>query len=153
MQAAQSCPTLCGPMSYTVHGLLPARILEWGPFPSPGNLPNPGVEPRFPALQADSSPAEPPGKPKNTGVGSLSCSDRSRNGTRVSSLQVDSLPTEPSGKPQTVYIAPPCPFPVYGKFFVKLLVFRFFMIFWTRIEMQLLGVISTICPTLLFPDI
>ena len=63
-------------MSYTVHGLLPARILEWGHFPSPGNLPNPGVEPRFPALQADSSPAEPPGKPKNTGEGSLSLLQR-----------------------------------------------------------------------------
>ena len=42
------------------------------PFPSPGNLPNPGIEPRSPTLQADSLPAEPPGKPKNTGVGSLS---------------------------------------------------------------------------------
>ena len=73
MQAAQSCPTLCGPMSYTVHGLLPARILEWGPFPSPGNLPNPGVEPRSLTLQVDFLPAKPPGKPKNTGVGSLSC--------------------------------------------------------------------------------
>ena len=31
-----------------------------------------GIEPRFPALQADSLPAEPPGKPKNTGMGSLS---------------------------------------------------------------------------------
>ena len=29
-----------------------------------GNLPNPGMEPRSPALQADSLPAEPPGKPK-----------------------------------------------------------------------------------------
>ena len=37
-----------------------------------GNLPNPGVEPRSPALQADSLPVEPQGKPKNTGVGSLS---------------------------------------------------------------------------------
>ena len=37
-----------------------------------GNLPNPGIEPRSPTLQADSLPAEPPGKPKNTGVGSLS---------------------------------------------------------------------------------
>ena len=37
-----------------------------------GNLPNPGIEPRFPALQADSLPAEPPGKPRNTGVGSPS---------------------------------------------------------------------------------
>ena len=42
------------------------------PFPSPGDLPNPGIKPRSPALQADSLPAEPPGKPKNTGVGSLS---------------------------------------------------------------------------------
>ena len=33
------------------------------PFPSPGGLPNPGIEPRSPALQADSIPPEPPGKP------------------------------------------------------------------------------------------
>ena len=33
------------------------------PCPPPGNLPNPGIEPRSPALQADSLPAEPPGKP------------------------------------------------------------------------------------------
>ena len=32
------------------------------PFPSPGDLPNPGIEPRSPALQADSLPSEPPGK-------------------------------------------------------------------------------------------
>ena len=42
------------------------------PFPSPGDLSNPGIEPRSPTLQADSLPAEPQGKPKNTGVGSLS---------------------------------------------------------------------------------
>ena len=36
------------------------------PFPSPGDLPNPGIEPRSPTLQADSLPAEPPGKPINT---------------------------------------------------------------------------------------
>ena len=42
------------------------------PFPSPGDLPDPGIKPRSPALQADSLPAEPPEKPKNTGVGSLS---------------------------------------------------------------------------------
>ena len=39
---------------------------------SPGDLPNPGIEPRSPTLQPDSLPAELPGKPKNTGVGSLS---------------------------------------------------------------------------------
>ena len=37
-----------------------------------GNLPNPGIKPRSPTLQADSLLSESPGKPKNTGVGSLS---------------------------------------------------------------------------------
>ena len=46
-------------------------------FPSPGDLPNPGIKPRSPALQADSLPAEPPGKPKNSGVCSLSLLQRS----------------------------------------------------------------------------
>ena len=70
MKVAQSCLTLCDPMDCIAHGIPQARILE--PFPSPGDLPNPGIEPRSPALQEDSLPAEPPGKPKNTGVGSLS---------------------------------------------------------------------------------
>ena len=34
------------------------------PFPSPGDLPNPGIKPRSPELQADSLPSEPPGKPR-----------------------------------------------------------------------------------------
>jgi len=34
------------------------------PFPSPGDLPDPGIEPMSPALQADSLPSEPPGKPQ-----------------------------------------------------------------------------------------
>ena len=42
------------------------------PCPAPGDLPNPGIEPRSPALQVDSLTSEPPEKPKNTGVGSLS---------------------------------------------------------------------------------
>ena len=33
------------------------------PFPSPEDLPDPGIKPRSPALQADSLPTEPPGKP------------------------------------------------------------------------------------------
>ena len=33
------------------------------PFPSPGDLPDPGIEPQSPALPADSLPCEPPGKP------------------------------------------------------------------------------------------
>ena len=39
---------------------------------SPGDFSNPGVKPRSPALQVDSLPAEPQGKSKNIGVGSLS---------------------------------------------------------------------------------
>ena len=42
------------------------------PFASPGDFPNPGIQLRSPALQADSLPVEPQGKSKNTGVGSLS---------------------------------------------------------------------------------
>ena len=38
---------------------------------TPGDLPNPGIKSRSPALQADSLPSEPPGKSKNTGLGSL----------------------------------------------------------------------------------
>ena len=67
-----SCVQLCNPMDYTLHGILQARILEWVAFPSPGDLPNPRIEPQSPTLQADSLPAEPPGKPKSTRVGSLS---------------------------------------------------------------------------------
>ena len=73
VKVAQLCPTVCDPMDCIVDGILQARILEWvgQPFSSPGNLPNPGIEPRSPALQADSLPAEPQGKPKNTGVDSF----------------------------------------------------------------------------------
>ena len=44
------------------------------PFFSPGDLPNPGIESGSPALHVDSLLSEPPGKPKNTRVGSLSLS-------------------------------------------------------------------------------
>ena len=39
------------------------------PFPSPGDLPNPGIEPGFPALQADALPSEPPGTPRLAYIG------------------------------------------------------------------------------------
>ena len=83
MKVAQSCPTLCDPMDYTVHGIFQARILEWAVFPfSRGSY-----QTQSPALQVDSLPTEPQGKPKNIGVGSLSLP------------QADSLPTELSGSP------------------------------------------------------
>ena len=116
VKVAQSCPTRCNPIDYTVHGILQARTLEWVVipfsrgssqptgqtqvsfiaggfftilatreaqeywsgllFPSSGDFPNPGIGPRSPALQADSLPAEPQGKSKNAGMGSLSLLQR-----------------------------------------------------------------------------
>ena len=52
-------------------GFLQVRMLEWVTIPSSRDLPNPGIEPRSPTLQADSLPSQPPGKPKSTGLGSL----------------------------------------------------------------------------------
>ena len=57
-EVAQSWPTLCDLMDY----IFQARILEWVAFSFSGESPNPGFEPRSPALQADSVPVEPPGK-------------------------------------------------------------------------------------------
>ena len=45
-------------MNYTVRGILQARILEWVAYPFPVDLPNPGIEPGSPALQANSLTAE-----------------------------------------------------------------------------------------------
>ena len=56
----------CSLPGFSVHGIFQARVLEkeyWSglPLPSPGDLPDPGVEPRSPALQAEVLPSEPPG--------------------------------------------------------------------------------------------
>ena len=59
-------------MDYTVHGILQARILKWVAFPFSRESSQPRDQPRSPTLQVDSLLAEPQGKPKNTGVGSLS---------------------------------------------------------------------------------
>ena len=52
-------------------GILQARILEWVAMTSSRGSCQPGIKPRSPALQLDSLPSEPPGKPKNTRMGSL----------------------------------------------------------------------------------
>ena len=72
MKVSQLCLTLYDPMDCTVHGTLQARILEWVAFPFSKGSSQPRMEPRSPALQVDSLPAEPQGKPKNTGESSLS---------------------------------------------------------------------------------
>ena len=70
---------------------------------SPRDLPDPGIEPGSPALQADPLPAELPGKPKYTGVGSLSFLRGELPDPEIQpgspALQGDSLPDELPGKP------------------------------------------------------
>ena len=67
-KVAQLCLTLCNPMDYSlpgssVHGILQTRVQSGLPFPSPGDLPNPGAKPRSSSLQADSLPTELQGSP------------------------------------------------------------------------------------------
>ena len=66
MLVTQFRPSLCNPKDCSlsgssVHGILQARVLQWGR--SPRDLPNPGIKPGSPALQADSLPSEPQKKP------------------------------------------------------------------------------------------
>ena len=59
---------------WTIQSMEFSRPEYWSryPFPSPGSLPNPGIKPRSPTLQADSLSAEPQEKPKNIRAGGLS---------------------------------------------------------------------------------
>ena len=71
-EVVQSCLTLCDPMDCNLPGILSmgfSRQEYWSglPFPSPEDLPKPGIEPRSPTLQADTLPSEPPGKPDTYG--------------------------------------------------------------------------------------
>ena len=69
----KSCPTLCKPMSYYPSlayqaplSMAFSRLEYWSglPFPSPGNLPNPGIESGSPTLQTDTLLSEPQGRPQ-----------------------------------------------------------------------------------------
>ena len=71
-KVTQSCPTLCNPIDYTVHGILQPRILEWVAFAFSRGSSQPRDRTQVSTLQVNFLPAEPPGKPKNTGVGTLS---------------------------------------------------------------------------------
>ena len=102
---AQSCPTLCHPMDCSppgssVHGILQARILEWAAMPSSRG----SSQSRNRTPQTDSLLSEPPGKSKNTGVGSLSLLRGNFPDPGIelgsASLQADSLPAGLPGKPQ-----------------------------------------------------
>ena len=65
-EVAQSCQTLSDPMDCSlpgssVHGFSRQEYWSGVPSPSPGDLPDPGIEPRSPALEADALTSEPPG--------------------------------------------------------------------------------------------
>ena len=76
VKVPQSCLTLCDPLDCSlpgssVHEILWARILEWV-FPSPGDLPDPGIEPKFLVSlhwQVGSLLLMPFGKPVNDNTG------------------------------------------------------------------------------------
>ena len=90
-EVAQSCLTLCNPMDCSlpgssVHGIFQARVLEW-PFPSPEDLPDPGVEPRSPTLEADSLLTELQVKPSRTSEAKEMFAETSRNVKHLSSLE------------------------------------------------------------------
>ena len=67
-EVAQSCPTFCDPMERSWHQASPSMGFSRQehrsglPFPSPGDLPDQGIELRSPVLRADALLSEPPGK-------------------------------------------------------------------------------------------
>ena len=73
MPRAQLCSPLgdavdCRLPGSSVHEILQAKYWSGLPFPSPGDLPDPGIKPGSPALQADALPSEPPGKLKEINI-------------------------------------------------------------------------------------
>ena len=60
---SDSDPMDCSPPGSSVNGISQARALEWLPFLSPGDLPNPGIEPESPALAGRFFTTKPPGSP------------------------------------------------------------------------------------------
>ena len=101
MKVAQSCLTLCDPIQSTEF----SRPEYWSgqPFPSLGDLPNPGMSnPGLPHCRRILYQLSHQGKPKNTGVGSLSLLQQifPTQGLNLGSpaLQVGSLPRQPLSK-------------------------------------------------------
>ena len=86
----QSCPAPqpvdCSPPGSSVHGILQTRILEWVAMPSSRGLPDPGIEPRSPALQADSLPSGPPGGIRTTPLSTEEKSPQSSTQFKPSAL-------------------------------------------------------------------
>ena len=96
------CHILLFVTPWTLHSMEFSRPEYWNgyPLPSSGDLPYPGIKPRSPTLQADSSVAEPLPKLKNTGmkpIPSLAHLPNSGIESGSPALHVDSLPAELPG--------------------------------------------------------
>ena len=63
VKVSQSCPTLCNPMDYTVHGILQARILEWIAFPFSRGSSQPRDQTQVSCIAGGFFTTESPGKP------------------------------------------------------------------------------------------
>ena len=90
----QSCPTLCKPLDCSL-SMGFSRQEYWSrlSFPSPGDLPNPRIEPRSPVLQVDSLPSDPPGKPLYSTAAAATASLQS------SPTLCDPIDSSPPGSP------------------------------------------------------
>ena len=103
--------TLCDLMDYTIHGILQARILERVAFPFSRGSSQPRDRTQVSRIEGDSLPAETQGKPRNTGVGSLSLLQWILLIQELNQGLLHSLPTELSGKLSdtekgTLYVIP-----------------------------------------------
>jgi len=103
----------CSLLGSSIHGILWARILEWVAFPSPGDLPEPRLKPRSPALQADSLPSEPPGIFKYVHLSMCNLKKHVRSkvkvGKKIHSATTNQCPCCPLLKIQKIGMALPPP--------------------------------------------
>ena len=100
----QSCPILCSPWTIAHQAPLSMEFSKqeyWSgkPFPSPGDVPDPRIEPGSPSLQADSLPSEPPNqrshnlwRNRDQDIGQILCSFHHCLGTNILSLSVSWFP-------------------------------------------------------------
>ena len=152
VKVAQSCPTLCNPMDNTAYGILQARILEWETH----SIPNPGFEPRSPALQADSLPfLSHKGSPRILkwvaypfSRGSSWPRNQTNPGIKPGSpaLQVDSFPAKLAYINPNLPIRPPLLFPLLFVGFSTPSLLLFFTFYSLRVLFLAYTYIFTLIP-------
>ena len=99
----------CSPPGSSVHGNFQAKILEWLPLPSPGDLPDPRIEPESLALQADSLPLHHQGSPNLPFIGEETKAGKDDTMAPMSQLARVNLAPEPCWPLYTPHIPQPLP--------------------------------------------